>query len=92
MFTEMPPGEGQVSDKLDTENVPQGDGRKINPGRFAFTGKRHTSPDTPPEMKGDIRIDIIQDGDAPPEEAPDEPRQKKSSDISYAERKTGRKT
>jgi hypothetical protein len=92
MFTERRQGEGQVSDTINVENVTQGDGRKITPGRFAFTGKRHTSPDTPPEMKGDIRIDVIQDGDDSLKEAPDEPRQKKSSDISYAERKTGRKT
>jgi hypothetical protein len=61
------------------------------PGRFAFTGKRHESPDTTPGTQEEIRIDVIPDGDASCEETPDLPSRRKSSEISYAERKAGKK-
>jgi hypothetical protein len=65
--------------------------------RYAFTGKRSTPPDTIQETGGkgekgeDILIDFIPDGDAPVDEPQHEkPRQKKSSEISYDERRSGR--
>jgi hypothetical protein len=61
--------------------------------RYAFTGKRSTPPDTIPEIGGkeeDIQLDFIPDGDAPVDESRSEkPRQKKSSEISYDERRSG---
>jgi hypothetical protein len=63
-------------------------------GKYAFTGKRRVPSDTIPEtgVKGeDINIDFIPDGDAPVDESRSEkPRQKKSSEISYDERHSGR--
>jgi hypothetical protein len=62
--------------------------------RYAFTGKRSAPSDTVQEtgFKGDdIQIDFIPDGDAPVDESRSEkPRQKKSSEISYDERHSGR--
>jgi hypothetical protein len=62
--------------------------------RFAFTGKRSSPSDSIQETgaKGeDIQIDFIPDGDAPMDESrPEKPRQKKSSEISYDERRSGR--
>jgi hypothetical protein len=71
-------------------------GTGVSPARsrFAFTGKRSAPSDTVQETKGkgeDIQIDFIPDGDAPVEETrPEKPRQKKSSEISYDERRSGR--
>jgi hypothetical protein len=70
-------------------------GTGVSPARsrYAFTGKRST-PDTIQETGGkgeDSRIDFIPDGDAPMDETRSEkPRQKKSSEISYDERRSGR--
>jgi hypothetical protein len=62
--------------------------------RFAFTGKRRAPSDSIQETGGkgeDIQIDFIPDGDAPMDESrPEKPRQKKSSEISYDERRSGR--
>jgi hypothetical protein len=70
-----------------------GDGSKVTHSRFAFTGKRHTSSDTHSDTKEDFRIDIIPEGDISFEETPqDEPSRKKSSEISFAERRTGIKS
>jgi hypothetical protein len=74
-------------------------GAGVSPARnrYAFTGKRSTPPDTIQETGGkgekgeDILIDFIPDGDAPADEPQHEkPRQKKSSEISYDERRSGR--
>jgi hypothetical protein len=71
-------------------------GTGVSPARsrFAFTGKRSAPSDTVKETGGkgeDIQIDFIPDGDAPVEETrPEKPRQKKSSEISYDERRSGR--
>jgi len=70
-------------------------GAGVSPARsrYAFTGKRSTPSDTIQETGGkgeDIRIDFIPDGDAPIDETRSEkPRQKKSSEISYDERRSG---
>jgi hypothetical protein len=91
MFTERRKGEIQGSEKTGIDNVIRGDGHKMAPGRFAFTGKRRESPDTSPGITEDIRIDVIPDRDASSEKTPDDPSRKKSSEISYAERKAGKK-
>jgi len=62
--------------------------------RFAFTGKRRTSSgsqDT--EKEEDARIDVIPDGDTSNDETVSEkPGQRKSSEISYDERRSGRQS
>jgi hypothetical protein len=92
MFTERREGEVDSTDKDRVADVTHGDGSKVTHSRFAFTGKRHTSSDTHSDTKEDFRIDIIPEGDVSLEETPkDEPSRKKSSEISFAERQTGRK-
>jgi hypothetical protein len=65
-------------------------------GKYAFTGKRHIQSDTrkDTEEKGDdSRIDVIPDGDTSVDETlPEKPRSKKSSEISYAERRSGQQS
>jgi hypothetical protein len=72
----------------------QGVGGSPARSRYAFTGKRNAPSGTIQETGGkgeDIQIDFIPDGDAPVNESRSEkPRQKKSSDISYDERRSGR--
>jgi len=93
IFTERHEGEMESADTDRVAAVTHADGSKVIQSRFAFTGKRHTSSDTPSEMKEDIRIDIIPEGDASLEETPEyEPNRRKSSEISYTERKTGKKS
>ena len=93
IFTERHEGEVESVDTDRVADVTHADGSKVIQSRFAFTGKRHTSSDTPSEMKEDIRIDIIPEGDASLEETPEyEASQRKSSEISYTERKTGKKS
>jgi len=71
-------------------------GAGVSPARsrYAFTGKRSTLSDAIQEIGGkgeDIQLDFIPDGDAPMDEPRSEkPRQKKSSEISYDERRSGR--
>jgi hypothetical protein len=71
-------------------------GSGVSPARskYAFIGKRSAPSDTIQEIGGkgeDIQIDFIPDGDAPMDEPRSEkPRQKKSSEISYDERRSGR--
>jgi len=65
-------------------------------GKYAFTGKRHTPSDTGQETgekEDDSRIDVIPDGDASLDDShPEKPRERKSSEISYAERRSGRQS
>lgn len=61
--------------------------------KFAFTGKRHTPSDAgggTGEKGEETRIDIIPDGDD--ETLSEKPRAKKSSEISYSERRSGRQS
>ena len=93
IFTERREGEVDSTDTDRVADVPHADGSSGTQSRFAFTGKRHTSSDTPSDTTEDFRIDIIPEGDVSLEDTPkDEPSRKKSSEISYAERKTGRKS
>jgi hypothetical protein len=71
-------------------------GAGVSPARsrYAFTGTRSTPSDTIQDIGGkgeDIQIDIIPEGDAHGDETRSEkPRKKKSSEISYDERRSGR--
>lgn len=94
MFTER--GEGQAD--VPPEGIPADTGRRAGPplmtrSRFAFTGKRPTSTDTRSDTEGDSRIDFIPDADALEKETlQKKPLLKKSSEISYAERRGDRKS
>ena len=93
VFTERHEEEMDSTDNDRVADITHGDGSKVTHSRFAFTGKRHTSSDTHSDTKEDFRIDIIPEGDVSLEETPkDEPSRKKSSEISFAERQTGRKS
>jgi hypothetical protein len=93
MFTERREGEVDSTDRDSVADITHGDGSAGTHSRFAFTGKRRTSSDTPSDTKEDFEIDIIPEGDVSPEETPkDEPIRKKSSEISFTERQTGRKS
>jgi hypothetical protein len=92
IFTERRAGEMESGDTERVADVNTRDGSRGTHSRFAFTGKRHTSSDTPSDSKDDIGIDIIPEGDTSREETlDDEPGRKKSSEISYAERQKGKK-
>ena len=94
VFTER--GEGEVNAGLfkSAADAARGAGSPPARSRFAFTGKRHTPSSTRPgtgENGEDTRIDIIPEGDKSVDETPSEElKAKKSSDISYAERRSGR--
>ena len=93
VFTERREEEVDSTDKERVADITQSDGSRATKSRFAFTGKRHNSSDTHADTKEDFRIDIIPEGDISSEKTPeDEPSGKKSSEINYAERKTGRKS
>ncbi len=93
VFTERREGEMEGGDTDRVADVTARDGSKVTKSRFAFTGKRHTSSDTYSDNQEDFRIDIIPEGDVSFEKTPkDEPGQKKSSEISFAERQKGRKS
>jgi hypothetical protein len=88
IFTEWREGEMESADL--GAATPSRNESRTTPGRFAFTGKRHTSSDTPTDSNDDIRIDVIPEGDCSPEESQREDQgRKKSSDISFAERRKG---
>jgi len=85
IFTEWREGEMESADR--GAAPPSHDGSSTSPGRFAFTGKRHISSDTPSDSKDDIRIDVITEGDCSLEESFGEDQgSKKSSEISFAKR------
>jgi len=96
VFTER--GEEDVNAELlnSAADTTHGAGSSPTRSRFAFTGKRHTTSDTGPDTgkKGeDTRIDIIPEGDTSVDETPSEELQaKKSSEISYAERRSKRQS
>jgi hypothetical protein len=92
VFTERRDGEADAGGG----GIPAEIGRRAGPplmakSRFAFTGKRPASTESLQERKGDSRIDFIPDGDAPNEISGEKTRPKKSSEISYAERRGERK-
>ena len=89
MFTERDDGEADAESRM----TPAGTGRRdgaplMTKSRFAFTGQRRPAADTRPDRDGDGRIDFIPDGDASKEDKSRvSARPKKSSEISYAERR-----
>jgi hypothetical protein len=94
MFTERHEGEADAA----SQRIPADTGRRAGPplmtkSRFAFTGKRSAPADNRPDREGDSRIDFIPDGDSSRKDTPrEERRPKKSSEISYAERRGERKS
>jgi hypothetical protein len=88
IFTEWREGEKESTDR--GTDVASRDGSKVTHSRYAYTGKRHPSSDTPSDSKDDIRIDVIPEGDRSLDESPkDIQGEKKSSEISFAERRKG---
>jgi hypothetical protein len=89
MFSEWQEGEKETA----PQGIPAGTGRRegaplMSRSRFAFTGQRRTSANQRPGRDENSRIDFIPDGDAPDKgSAKQETRPKKSSEISYAERR-----
>ncbi len=96
VFTERREDEMNAEGSISAADNAEGGGLSSPRSRYAFTGKRRTSPDTARdtgEKEEDIRVDVIPDGDSSGEETPAErSRQKKSSEISYNERRSGRQS
>ncbi len=96
VFTERREDEMHADQSISATDKAQGGGLSSPRSRFVFTGKRHSSPDTARdtgEKEEDIRIDVIPDGDSQGEKNPGETnRQKKSSEISYNERRSWRQS
>ena len=91
VFTERGAGEAEVAVPQVPDNAQRGGGPLMGKGRFAFTGNRRDAAESRPGDGEDGRIDFIPEGDSGPEEKKTEPRrQKKSSEISFEERKAGR--
>jgi hypothetical protein len=91
VFSERHPGEAEAGSVPAPEHAGHRLTHPATRSRFAFTGKRSVSSDNRPDNKEDIQIDFIPDGDAAPEKPPREEPVKKSSEISFAERRAGRK-
>jgi len=94
MFTERHESEAEAEPRV----VPGGEGRRAGPplmtrSRFAFTGQRHTPADDRSRAGTDHDIEFIPDGDVSKEDnAKERSRPKKSSEISYAERRGEKKS
>jgi len=89
IFTERREGEADAA----PQRIPADTGHRAGPplmakSRFAFTGQRSAPADNRPDREGDSRIDFIPDCDSSRKDTPGEDRRpKKSSEISYAERR-----
>jgi hypothetical protein len=89
MFSERQEGEAES----EPQGTPDDVSRRAGPplmtrSRFAFTGQRRASADERQGRDGDSRIDFIPDGDSPEKgSSKQDARPKKSSEISYAERR-----
>jgi hypothetical protein len=93
MFTERRREEADVHPQA--VPVPTGERARspVARSRFASPVKRRAESRPSPEDKEDARIDFIPDSTTPKEQKePEEPFRKRSSEISYAERKAGRKS
>ena len=96
VFTER--GEDEGTTVLLDSSADRSQGAGVSPAlsRYAFSGKRSTPSETiqeTGEKREDIQIDFIPDGDSPVDETrPEKPRQKKSSEISYDERRSRRES
>jgi hypothetical protein len=92
VFTERGAGEADIIAPAVPDNARRGGEALMGKSRFAFTGQRRESPQGGPAREEDARLDFIPYGDASGQDKEkDEPREKKSSEISYSERKAGRK-
>jgi hypothetical protein len=93
MFTERHEGVAEAESPMAPAGIGRRDGAPLMArSRFAFTGQQKPTGDNRPDRDGESRIDFIPEGDAPAEEDRMKgDRPKKSSEISYAERKAGRK-
>jgi hypothetical protein len=94
MFTERQEGESESEPPKTSADISRRAGPPLmTKSRFAFGGQRQPTGDSRPDREGDSRIDFIPDGDAPAEEDKKKAeRPKKSSEISYAERRGERKS
>jgi len=91
VFTERGAGEPAVVVPPVPENARRGGEPLMGKSRFAFTGQRRDGPSGGPAGEEDARLDFIPYGDAEQQGNGSKERQKKSSEISYAERKAGRR-
>jgi hypothetical protein len=92
IFTERSAGGGDAVRPSVPESARRGGEPLMAKSRFAFTGKRRDASSGGPVRQEEVRIDFIPDGDSSfKDTAGKEPPAKKSSEISYAERKAGRK-
>jgi hypothetical protein len=88
IFTERGSGEAEVVVPPVPDNARRGGEPLMGKSRYAFTGKRHDAPSGRSSDEEDPRIDFIPYGDTDTEEGRKEPpRQKRSSEISYDERR-----
>jgi hypothetical protein len=92
MFTERHEGGAEAEPQRTPADIGRRAGAPLmTKSRFAFTGQRHTSTDD--RAGGDHHIEFIPDGDASKDEpSRKDSRMKKSSEISYAERRGERKS
>ncbi len=91
IFTERGAGEADIVVPAVPENARRGGEPLMGKSRFAFTGKRRDASPGRSAGDEDTRIDFIPYGDAEQQEKKrEERRPKRSSEISYEERKAGR--
>jgi hypothetical protein len=92
IFSERRPDEPVVEPVRPTADTARRTASPAPRGKYAFTGKRPGPTGRSADDKDDPGIDFIPDGDDHSEE-PDrqEPHQRRSSEISFEERKAGRK-
>jgi hypothetical protein len=89
MFTERLEGEAEAEPRMSPAGAGRRDGAPLmTKSRFAFTGQRSTPTDDRSRAGGDHDIEFIPDGDVSKEDnSKESTRPKKSSEISYAERR-----
>ncbi|OPY38376.1 MAG: hypothetical protein A4E35_00799 [Methanoregula sp. PtaU1.Bin051] len=93
IFTERGAGESEIIVPAIPENARRGGEPLMGRSRFAFAGKRHETPAGGRIKAEDIEIDFIPEGDAEKQSSGNkERRPKRSSEISYEERKGTRRS
>jgi hypothetical protein len=94
MFTERHEGEWEAEPQMSPASAGRRDGAPLmTKSRFAFTGQRHTPADDRSGAGGNHDIEFIPDGDVSKEDnSRERARPKKSSEISYAERRGEKKS
>ena len=88
-FMKRDDGEADAESRMSPAGTGRRDGAPLmTKSRFAFTGQRRTPADDRSRAGGDHDIEFIPDGDISKEDnSKESTRPKKSSDISYAERR-----